>query len=88
MAPRSRPLHDSEYAVAVEVLRDLRAEQGVTQEDLAERLGVDQSVISKIERRQRRVDIAELRRLCGALKIPLSRFVERFERALRLSVRP
>ena len=77
-----RPLHDREYAVLVQVLRDLRLERGVTQVELAERLKVDQSLVSKVERRERRLDVAELRRVCVALGVPLIDFVARFERAL------
>ena len=77
-----RPLHDREYAVLVHVLRDLRVERGVTQVELAERLHVDQSLVSKVERRERRIDVAELRRVCVALGVPLNDFVARFELAL------
>ncbi len=79
-----RPLHDREYAVLVQVLRDLRLERGVTQVELADRLKVDQSLVSKVERRERRLDVAELRRVCVALGITLTDFVARFERALAL----
>lgn len=78
------PLHDPEYSVFVQILRDLRLELGVTQVQLAERLHVDQSLVSKVERRERRLDVAELRRVCVALGVPLTDFVARFERALAL----
>ncbi len=78
------PLHDHEYSVFVQILRDLRLELGVTQVQLAERLHVDQSLVSKVERRERRLDVAELRRVCVALGVPLTDFVARFERALAL----
>lgn len=77
-----RPLHDREYRVLVRLLRELRVEKGVTQVELAARLKIDQSLVSKVERRERRLDIAELRRVCVALGVPLAEFVERFERAL------
>ena len=79
----SRPLHDPEYAVVVQVLRDLRREGGLSQVELAQRLGVDQSFVSKVERKERRLDIAELRRTCLALGISLGSFVERLERAIK-----
>lgn len=77
-----RPLHDRDYGVLVQLLRDVRVERGLTQVELAERLGVDQSLVSKVERRERRLDVAELRRVCVALGVPLTDFVTRFERAL------
>jgi len=49
---------------------------------LAARLGVEQSLVSKVERRERRLDVAELRAFCAALGIGLSDFVSRFEAAL------
>ena len=78
----TRPLHQRDYAVLVKVLRDHRIELGVTQVQLAERLQVDQSLVSKVERRERRIDLAELRRVCIALGVPLTDFVARFELAL------
>ena len=74
-----RPLHDRDYAVLVRLLRDARREAGVTQVELALRLGVDQSMISKVERQERRIDVAELRRLCAALDVDLAAFVTRFD---------
>lgn len=79
----SRPLHDPEYAVVVQVLRDLRHECGFSQVELAQRLGVDQSFVSKVERKERRLDVAELRRACLALGTSLGDFVERLERTFK-----
>ncbi|MBR6418620.1 MAG: helix-turn-helix transcriptional regulator [Bacteroidales bacterium] len=41
------------------------------QEELAKRLGVPQSYISKVEKGNRRIDIIELMELCHALNISL-----------------
>jgi transcriptional regulator with XRE-family HTH domain len=84
----SHPLHDPEYQVLVRVLKALRNELGVTQVELARRLDVEQSLISKAERRERRLDVVELRRVCIALGIQLSDFVERFEHELSTSEIP
>lgn len=77
-----RPLHDDDYAVLVRLLRDIRREVGVTQVELAKRLKVDQSLVSKVERQERRIDVSELRLVCIALGVPLADFVSRFEAAL------
>ena len=82
MAMGSNPLHHSDYEVFVGLLKCVREEAGITQLDLAHRLGMDQSTISKIERRERRVDVAELRRICIALGISLATFAARLECAL------
>ena len=76
---RLSPLHDPGYSVLVKLIRDARVEAGVTQVDLAQQLGIDQSVISKIEHGQRRIDVIELKRFCDALHISLSDFVSRLE---------
>lgn len=52
-------LHDSDYAVFIRHLAQARQEQGVTQVDLAGKLGRPQPYISKIERLERRLDIGE-----------------------------
>lgn len=80
MAPN--PLHRPDYAVFTDLLRTIREEAGVTQVELAVRLGIEQSTISKIERQERRVDVAELRRICMALDISLVEFVSRLEHAM------
>ena len=75
----SNPLHHPDYEVFSVLLRSVREEAGVTQVELADRLGIEQSTISKIERRERRVDVAELRRICIALGVPFVEFISRLE---------
>ncbi len=53
-----------------------RAELGLTQEQLAERMGTSHSAISRIERGQHRTSVATLERLAQALE---ARFVIGFE---------
>lgn len=50
---------------------------------LAERLGTDQSYVSKYERGERRLDVVELRTICLALEIPLTEFLASFEQKLK-----
>lgn len=54
-----------------------RAELGLTQEQLAERMGTSHSAISRIESGQHRTSVATLQRLAEALGV---RFVIGFER--------
>ena len=79
------PLHHPDYVVFTDLLRSVRVEAGVTQVELARRLGIEQSTISKIERRERRVDVAELRQICIALGISFIEFTSRLERAIARS---
>lgn len=65
------------------LLRQVRIEAGLRQEDLAKALGMPQSVVSKFESGERRLDLLELRDVCQALGISLVDFVRRFERQVR-----
>jgi len=51
-------------------LRGLRERAGLTQAQLAARLGEDQKTVSNIETGQRRVDVIELRQILEALDGP------------------
>ena len=53
------------------------------QVDLARRLGRPQSFVSKYESGERRVDLVELRAICGELGVSLVDRVRRFERLLQ-----
>lgn len=61
------------------LLREARENAGFTQVQLATKLKVPQSFISKVESGERRIDLVELQSVCKALKISLSDFVNRFE---------
>lgn len=61
------------------LLRQYRERAGRKQEELAEQLGVPQSFVSKCESGERRVDLSELRAVCHALNVSLSRVVQDFE---------
>jgi transcriptional regulator with XRE-family HTH domain len=69
-------------------LRQLRLDAGMRQEDLARRLRGPQSLVSKYEIGQRRLDPVELREICRALDLPLVEFVKRFEKAVGRSAAP
>jgi len=59
----------SAYASFVKVLTAARKEAGVTQVELAERLGKPQPFISSIENGVRRVDLIEFYAIARALKL-------------------
>jgi ribosome-binding protein aMBF1 (putative translation factor) len=89
-ASRRRRRRDPEYRVAQERLAPYegiarfvikrRAELGLTQEQLAERMGTSHSAISRIESGQHRTSVATLERLAQALEV---RFVMGFESGSR-----
>jgi transcriptional regulator with XRE-family HTH domain len=65
------------------LLRQARTGAGLTQTDVAQRLGQPQSFVSKYESGERRLDILELREVCRAIGIAIHEFVRRLEEALR-----
>jgi transcriptional regulator with XRE-family HTH domain len=58
-------------------LRGARNEVGLTQAELATRLGRPQSFVSKYESGERRLDLIELSEVCSALEISLENFLSR-----------
>jgi len=77
-----------EHAVLLKTLRQVRKEAGVTQVELAKRLKKSQSFVSKSEQGESRLDLVQLRTICGALGWDLLRFVRRFERNLKRGGEP
>lgn len=58
----------SGYDAVIKAVVAMREEAGLTQRELAERIGREQSFIGRIETRQRRVDLIEfiwIARCCG-----------------------
>ncbi len=77
-----KTIYTREYAVVLRLLKAVREEAGVTQVELAERLGQTQSFVSKIERGDRRLDIIQIRTILGEFGITLPQFSEQLEREL------
>lgn len=67
--------HSTEYKQIIERLKKARTEANLKQSDVAKRLGKPQSYISKIEARERRVDILEIKKLANIYKKPVSFFI-------------
>ncbi len=61
------PLHDPRYALFRALLVSERERNGLTQVDVAARLGRPQSYVSKYERGERRLDIIEFIDVANAL---------------------
>ena len=61
-----------EYETLLSMLKQSRLDQDLSQVELAKRLGVHQSVVSKNERGERRMDVLELRDrpACGGCSLP------------------
>ena len=63
------------------LLRQIRDEAGLTQDQVAARLSEPQSFVSKYESGERRLDLIELRQVAVVLGTNLTEVVEQFERA-------
>ena len=83
-----KTIHTRPYDAFRCSLKDARKATGVTQKELAARLSMTQSAVSKIEMGEQRIDVIQLRQWCGALGITLADFVDTFESALRVKSRP
>jgi transcriptional regulator with XRE-family HTH domain len=77
-----KSVHTREYAVLLDLLRETRRAAGVTQVQLAERIGESQSHYSKMERGEVRLDLIQVRTICTALGTPLPEFVAELEKRL------
>jgi len=63
------------------LLKAVREEADLTQVQVAERLGVPQSFVSKYESGERRLELSEIDAICGAIGLPLTEFVRRYQKA-------
>jgi transcriptional regulator with XRE-family HTH domain len=72
----------TDYATLLRLLREIRAEKGMTQIQLAQRLKETQSWVSKCERGEHRLDVLELKAFCAGLDMTLTGFIERLEKTL------
>ncbi len=77
-----KSIYTDEYAAVLRLLKAARKKSGVTQVDLAERLGQTQSFVSKVERGDRRLDIVQLRSILLEFGVTLQEFVRQLETAI------
>lgn len=78
-----KSIHNKAYQLLLQHLKSKRIDRGITQEQLASRLGVGQGIVSKIETHERRLDVIELREICLALGISFPEFVTEFDKYLK-----
>ena len=62
-----KSIYSAEYQWLCTLLRELRHQAGLTQVQVAERLDLPQSFVSKYESGERRLDVIELRHVAEAL---------------------
>lgn len=62
-------INSKEYREVIERLIRARKDTGLTQVQVAEQLGKPQSFVSKVESRERRLDITELKQFAKVYKV-------------------
>ena len=76
-------LYTDRQAILLGLLRSVRKDADLRQEDVAKILERPQSFVSKYESGERRLDILELYDVCKALGITLAEFTQRLESKIR-----
>lgn len=72
-------LHTQRYQVFRTLLVEAREKAGMTQVEVAARLGKPQSYVSKYERGERRLDFTEFVELAEVLSVDAAEFIESYK---------
>lgn len=67
-----KSIYTDDYINMIAVLRAIRVNKNITQAEMAKMLNVTQSFISKVENRERRLDVIELLSWIDALGVSVS----------------
>jgi transcriptional regulator with XRE-family HTH domain len=65
----AKSIYSKRHQRLCELLWETRNEAGLTQQDVADRLGKPQSYVAKVEGGERRVDVIEFIELCEVLGV-------------------
>ena len=71
-----KSIWSAEYQQLCALLRQIRQDAGLTQVQVAERLNMPQSFVSKYESGERRLDVIELRHVASALDETLDHVIQ------------
>lgn len=72
-----KTIYDQRYAMLITALRQRRLDLGLHQDELGKTLGVSRNWVSKVERREIRLDVLQYVRLCEALELSPRLAIER-----------
>ncbi len=67
--------HSRPYQKVTKALREAREAAGLTQAEVAKKLGVYATFVSKVESGERRVDVVELSQICRVYGVDLVAFL-------------
>lgn len=71
----NKSVFSKEYKDIIDRLKKARIEAGYSQQEIAIKLGKPQSYISKIESGERRLDVAEMKKIADIYKKPVNFFL-------------
>ena len=77
--------HNPEHKILVTLLREMRLERNMIQNDVAEKLGRPQSFVAKYENSERRLDFIDVYYISMALGTSLNDLCSSFERKVQQS---
>src|SRR5437764_12314203 len=81
---RSRgPHHDEALRALGRAVRELRARNDLSQEDLGRSVDMHRNYVGTVERGEANIGVLNLLRLVNALGVPFAEFVEVWDRQLR-----
>ncbi len=78
-----KSLYTLENNILLSLLRKIRQEAGLTQAQMADKLGVNQSWVSYYERGSRKLDMLQVRQICLAVSVPFAEFSAMLDRTIR-----
>lgn len=78
-----KKLRRPEHKALLELVKQMRTDAGLNQQELANRVGEPQSFVSKYESGERRLDILELKQVLDALQVPFLKFAKLLELRLK-----
>lgn len=77
-----KSIYTDEYSAVTDLLKELRKAAGITQVQMAEMLEQTQSLFSKYERGEIRLDVIQLRTIALKLGLTLTEFAAQLEERL------
>jgi len=83
-----KSIFTTEHSIFKALLRETREAADMTQVQLADKLGTSQSIVSKWERGDLRLDFVQIQRICRALGTTLVVFAREYERRTLALKRP
>ena len=83
----AKSIYSASYELFVQVLGRVKSDAALSQEELAQKLGLSQSTVSDLLRGQRRLDVIEWITFCEACRITPEAFLEEMAFLSRRSTR-